>query len=105
MSLSDTIAALGSPPGRSARGVVRLSGGATREVLASILEGPPGPFERGCRRARVRLGARSLPVLLATYRGPASYTGEDSAELLVPGNPHLVERVLAMLTALPGVRH
>jgi tRNA modification GTPase len=105
MPLGDTIAALGSPPGRSARAVIRLSGDATREVLATVLDGGAAPFERRCRPARLRLGSHTLPVLLATYRAPASYTGEDSAELLVPGNPHLVERILTRLTSLPGVRH
>jgi tRNA modification GTPase len=105
MPIGDTIAALSSAPGRSSRAVVRLSGPATREVLAAVLDAPPAPFERSCGRSRLRLGSGSLPILLATYRAPSSYTGEDSAELLVPGNPHLLERILAMLTAFQGVRH
>jgi tRNA modification GTPase len=105
MPIGDTIAALSSAPGRSPRAVVRLSGSATREVLAAVLDGRPAPFERACGRARLRVGAHTLPILLATYRAPASYTGEDSAELLIPGNPHLVERILSLLTGLPGVRH
>lgn len=102
--MGDTITALSSPPGRSARAVVRLSGPATREVLGTVLEGPARPFERECFKGRLRLGEASLPVLVATYRAPASYTGEDGAEVLLPGNPLLVERVLARLAALPGVR-
>jgi tRNA modification GTPase len=40
-----------------------------------------------------------------TFVGPASYTGEDSAELILPGNPDVVRRVLDDLTAHAGVRH
>src|SRR5690606_10734140 len=46
----------------------------------------------------------TLPVLLMTFVGPRSYTGEDAAEFLVPGSPVLLERVLARLASQPGVR-
>jgi tRNA modification GTPase len=107
--MGDTIVAVASAPGRSARAVVRLSGPATREVLASVLEGGPRPWERGCFDGALRTAgadgrARSLPVLVCTYRAPASYTGEDAAEVLLPGNPLLVERIVAILSAIEGVR-
>lgn len=38
------------------------------------------------------------------YDAPRSYTGEAMAELVIPGNPILIERVLARLTSQPGVR-
>jgi tRNA modification GTPase len=104
MSLPDTIAAIASPPGRSVRGIVRLSGAATREALAAVLLPPVRPFERALRPARLAVYGSSLPVLVATYRAPRSYTGEDAAEILLPGNPFLLEEVLRSLTALPGVR-
>lgn len=84
--------------------MIRLSGPATREVLALLLDGPPRPFDRGCAAARLRLGGATLPILLVTYRAPASYTGEDAAEILLPGNPTLVERILTILNSLDGVR-
>src|SRR5690606_38227637 len=46
----------------------------------------------------------TMPVLLMTFVGPRSYTGEDAAELLVPGSPVLLERVLARLASQAGVR-
>ena len=106
MSVADTIVAVASPPGRSARAIVRLSGAATQEVLASVLAMDRGrPFDRGCFRSRLRLGDRlELPVLVSVFRGRASYTGQDSAEILLPGNPALVERVLSRLTEREGVR-
>lgn len=50
------------------------------------------------------MGPSLLPVLIATFRAPASYTGEDSAEILLPGNPVLLEAVLGLLTRLAGLR-
>lgn len=104
MPLGDTIAAIASPPGRSARGMIRISGPAAREVLGTILDPTPRPFDRGCFAARLRIPPGCLPVLVSAFRAPASYTGEDSAEILLPGSPHLLERVLAGITALEGVR-
>jgi tRNA modification GTPase len=84
--------------------MIRISGPATRDALAEALASPPRPFERACFASGLRLGPSRLPVLIATFRAPASYTGEDSAEILLPGNPVLLETVLNLLTALPGVR-
>jgi tRNA modification GTPase len=104
VSLCDTIVAIASPPGRAARGIVRLSGAATREVLAAAMTGPVRPFERGCFVAGLRLESGVLPVLVCTYRGPRSYTGEDSAEILFPGNPRLADRIVEAFTRFDGVR-
>jgi tRNA modification GTPase len=104
MHTGDTIAAIASPPGRSTRGIVRLSGPATREVLATVLAGPPRPFDRLCFRGRLRLGQALLPVLVATYRAPDSYTAEDSAEILLPGNPTLLQRIMDALLSITSVR-
>jgi tRNA modification GTPase len=43
-------------------------------------------------------------VLLIRLPAPRSYTGEESFEVLMPGNPNLVGRVVELLTANPGVR-
>jgi tRNA modification GTPase len=39
----------------------------------------------------------SIPIQLLWYPGPKSYTGEDTIEILLPGNPHLVRRLLDLL--------
>jgi tRNA modification GTPase len=55
--------------------------------------------------AAFRLTERlDLPVLVLRYDAPRSFTGEPVAELVIPGNPNLIERVLARLTSQPGVR-
>jgi tRNA modification GTPase len=84
--------------------MVRLSGGGVREVLAGVLVDGPRPFERECFASRVRIGECAAPCLVMVYRAPASYTGEDMAEVLLPGNPLLLERVLGEMLAMGGGR-
>ncbi|MBX3403319.1 MAG: 50S ribosome-binding GTPase [Phycisphaeraceae bacterium] len=109
-----TIAAGASGPGRSVRAIIRLSGPGALDVLAALLVAPPA----GCPGAaalapgqlvRVALrpgvaAAAALPCLATVFHGPRSFTGEDSAELLLPGSPALVERVLAAILRQPGTR-
>ena len=40
-----------------------------------------------------------LPVIVIAFDAGRSYTAEESVELQVPGNPHLLERVIDMLLA------
>lgn len=82
--------------------MLRVSGPGARTCLRAA--GIEPPAARGAWRAVLRLPWGALPVLAAWFQGPNSYTGEDVAELQVPGNPVLVARVLAHLTAEPGVR-
>ncbi len=98
----DTIAAVASPPGRSLRGIIRLSGPETSDALSAFLHEPPD--KAGAFRGRLNLDCSSLPVLLLTFTAPASYTGEDAAEIQLPGNPDLLNRVLTLLCDQPRVR-
>lgn len=56
---------------------------------------------------RLRLAAGGTPcecpALALVMPGPGSFTGEDCVELLVPGNPSLVDAVVSALVRLPGV--
>lgn len=98
---SDTIAAIATPAGRSARAVIRISGQGTFDLLRTRLG--IADRQRGCTTGRLELsGGRTFPVLVAVFPAPASYTGEDAAEVFMPGNPMLVERALA--TLLDGAR-
>ena len=99
-SLLDTIAALATPLGRSAIAVVRISGDRTREILARIAPEFPGDPEP--RRAHlvgfVDSRGETIDRGLATlYAAPASYTGEDAAELSVHGSPVVVGELLRAL--------
>ncbi|MEC9374473.1 MAG: GTPase [Planctomycetota bacterium] len=101
--LGDTIAACSSPPGWSARALIRVSGPDVMGVVAALLR--PARSESGAFITRIDLGEGvDLPALAILFRAPRSYTGEDGLELQIPGNPHLVERVLGRLCAEAGVR-
>jgi tRNA modification GTPase len=96
----DTIAALASPPGRGALAVIRLSGPATRDLLAALFRAP-APVEP----RRARLGELVHPqsgevldrAVAVFYEEPHSYTGDDLAELTVHAGPAVVEGALEAL--------
>lgn len=99
MRTGDTITAICSPPGRSARGILRISGPNAFEIIESTLKTDatqqPIDFTRGIRRAHLQLGAAStLPCLVAIYPSPHSYTAEDTVEIITAGNPHLLNRLI-----------
>jgi tRNA U34 5-carboxymethylaminomethyl modifying GTPase MnmE/TrmE len=109
---SHTILAPASATGRSPRAIVRLSGPETFPTLLAMLDSvePIGALNpgigltRGAYRARFRLAVGPLPVLVLAFPSPRSYTGQDVAELLLPGNPHVVGLVCERLQRQPGVR-
>jgi tRNA modification GTPase len=98
------IAAVATGPGRSALALVRLSGPGTIGLCGRVFERVP---EAGgmCVRTRLMMDEHAgVPCLLVRFDGPRSYTGEDGAEIVLPGNPHLLSRVLERLLREPGVR-
>lgn len=101
----ETIFALSSAPGRAGVAVVRLSGPRAGGVLEAVCGTRPEP-----RRAVVRSIGDPLTMVLIDrglvlwLPGPASFTGEDTAELHVHGGRAVVKAVLAVLAALPGCR-
>jgi tRNA modification GTPase len=97
--LSDPIAALATPPGRSALAVVRLSGDGAFEVAARVV----APFRSDRPRTALLATFRDAaghPIdrgLYTIFPGPASYTGEDLVELSCHGG---LMAPTALLTAL-----
>jgi tRNA modification GTPase len=94
----DTIAACATPWGRGAIAVVRVSGPRCREI-ASCVAGPLPPPRRASLRRYVDAEGAIDEGLVTCFPGPRSYTGEDLCELSLHGNPLLVERLLAALSA------
>ncbi len=99
--LTDPIAALATPPGRSALAVVRLSGQGAFEVAAQVIQGfttrhprvallasfhdpDGGPIDRG---------------LYTVFPAPNSYTGEDLVELSCHGGLLVPTRLVSALHA------
>lgn len=99
--LSDPIAALATPPGRSAIAVVRLSGDGAFSIAARVVEGfrplPPRVSHLGTfRRAD---GSAIDQGLYTAYPAPASYTGEDMVEFSTHGGFIAPTSLLAALYA------
>src|SRR5882762_6955172 len=100
MGSPDTIAAIASPAGRGAVGVIRVSGPLVPQIATAILGCVPAP-----RQARfssfLDAQGRSVDEGLALYfPAPASYTGEHVLELHGHGGALIVDMVLQRLLEL-----
>ena len=98
---NDTIAAIASPPGPGLRGIVRLSGPAAIAIVLTDYI-PDGKQVLPPPRARVSSGSLRvdglrplLPVMLAFWPAPRTYTGQDVVEVHLVGAMPLVNLVLA----------
>jgi tRNA modification GTPase len=93
---SDTIAAQATPPGAGALAVLRLSGPAAFASAAAFLRpAPKNPLHGQARVLAVRDGERLIDKAVAVFfRGPASYTGEDTVEITCHGSPYIVRTIL-----------
>ena len=100
-----TIVALASGRGRAGVAVIRISGPAAGSLLEQMAGVVPAP--RVAARAALR-DPRSGQVLddglVLWFPAPASYTGEDVAELHVHGGAAVVSAALGALCARQGVR-
>ena len=91
---TDTIAAISTPPGPGAIGILRLSGPGAVPIAEKCFK-PLG--SKGLREHKPRKlvygdlldgDKQAIDRVLCTYSlGPASYTGEDMAELQCHGSP------------------
>jgi tRNA modification GTPase len=96
VSPDDPIAALATPAASSALAVIRVSGTGSLDLLASTVRGARKPADlRGqtIRRFTIWDGAEKVDdVLLAVYRAPRSYTGEEGAEIFCHGSLPVIQR-------------
>lgn len=104
----DTIVALGTPPGRGALAVIRLTGDGAIEIAGRHIS--PWPIKpREARLCTVHDGNRTLDQAVVTvYIAPQSFTGEDIVEISTHGGYVVPASVMAALVnsgareALPG---
>ena len=117
----DSIAALASAWGESAIAVIRVSGRDSLQRLAGLFRTRAGAGQ-GAAAGSGRLAEtpghtlrhgllvdaeREEPVdevVVAVYRGPRSYTGEDGAEVFCHGSPAVIKKILELLRRA-GFRH
>ena len=103
---ADTIAAISTPPGPGAIGILRLSGPRSVDIAQACFR-PLGkkPLAEHPTRSLVygdlldRDGQPIDRVLCTFSRGPASYTGEDTAEFQCHGSPMVLSLGLEALFA------
>ena len=100
-----TICALSTAQGRAGIAVVRISGKAALGTLEALCAGKvPAPRMAGLRVLRDPRGGGILDRgLVLWFPGPASFTGEDMAELHLHGGRAVIAGVLDALGAL-GLR-
>ena len=104
LSPDDPIAALATPLASSALAVIRVSGPGCLQLLGKLAKGARPPAEQ--RRNRVSRfticdGDEEVDeVMLAVYRAPRSYTGQDSAEITCHGSIPVIQRLLSLLTRI-----
>lgn len=109
MPSSETIVAVSSPPGSSARAIVRLSGPEAIVCAEKLFvsqaksQKPKAKIEADWH---ITLGSLTVPAFVAPVpcmlmmmRGPRSYTREDVVEFHVPGSPPVVSGVLEAVLA------
>ncbi len=100
---NDTIAALATPQGIGAIGVIRVSGNKAIEIADSLF-----PSKRLSQQASHTLHVGSLwfegnkldEVVISLYKAPHSYTGEDVVEISCHGSPFIQNNILAVLAKL-----
>ncbi len=103
MAPAATIFALASGAGRAGVAVIRLSGPSAGAALSALAGRLPPPRWAALRRLRDAAGAALDDALVLWFPAPASFTGEDVAELHLHGGAAVVAAVAAALTAL-GLR-
>lgn len=91
----DTILALSTPAGASALAVIRISGSEcitlTEQFISKRVKVGAVVY------AKLRDGDEVIDdVVIATWKGPHSYTGEDVVEITCHGNMVIVERILKL---------
>ncbi|MBT5266145.1 MAG: tRNA uridine-5-carboxymethylaminomethyl(34) synthesis GTPase MnmE [Rhodospirillaceae bacterium] len=106
MSAGDTIYAESTAPGRAAVAVVRISGRNTWECLVGLgITQALTPRSAALRRLRdPGLGLDLDQALVLWFPAPASFTGEDVAELQVHGGRTVVAAIAAVLSRMDDVR-
>lgn len=103
MSAADTIYALASGAAAGAVAVLRLSGPGTGAAIRRLAGSLPPPRRASLRWLRAPDGEILDHALVLWFPGPASYSGEDSAELHLHGGRSVIAGVMEALTAV-GLR-
>ena len=99
MTVSDTIAAISTPPGEGAIAVVRISGAKAIEIADKIFRGKekPSRFPSHVQHLGEIFSAENQLIdqaVVSVHRAPASYTGEALVEISCHGGTLVSAEVL-----------
>lgn len=100
--LNKNICALATPQGQGAIAVIRLSGEDTPEIVGKIFTpaGGKAPLPYKMQFGAIKDGERLIDeCLVVTFKGPHSYTGENSAEIYCHGSQYIVQEIIKLLLA------
>jgi tRNA modification GTPase len=101
MNQGTTIAALSTPSGEGAIGVIRLSGPKTLEIIgAHTSTSIQNAKANTVHFARFKIGLEILDeVVVTVFKAPRSYTGEDVCEISFHGSSFILNSALEALIA------
>jgi tRNA modification GTPase len=100
-----TIFALSSGHGKAGVAVIRISGAATETVLRAMSKLFPAPRHATLATlSNPETGEALDRGLLLWFPAPASFTGEDMAELHIHGGRAVLEALFHVLARFPGLR-
>ncbi|MEM6711565.1 MAG: tRNA uridine-5-carboxymethylaminomethyl(34) synthesis GTPase MnmE [Pseudomonadota bacterium] len=103
--MSDTVVALSSGLVPSGVAVIRISGPTAANAVMALAGALPPARQATLRRLRdPRCGSALDDALVLFFPGPASFTGEDVAELHCHGGVAVVEGVIDALLSVDDVR-
>jgi len=98
--IDDTITAVSSPSsaGQGARSIIRMSGPRTLAILKEIFQPDRDFAKRGIVKGKIRIDDElQIEATVYVFFGPASYTGEDLAEIHIFAAEIVVQQVLRKL--------
>jgi len=104
MQFPDTIFALSSGKPPSGVAVIRISGPGSQAALEAVAGNVPAARKAVLATLRAPDGEAIDRGLAIFFPGPASFTGEDCAELHLHGGRAVVSAMLATLSGFDGVR-
>ncbi len=101
MSNFDTIVARATPSGKGAIAVVRVSGPMAFPMVDELLKSKLSLKKSHTAYLRQFFDEQGMidEALALLFRGPNSYTGEDTIEISVHGSDYIVNRLIAALLA------
>ena len=98
--MTETIAAIATPPGRGGVGIIRVSGDAVPAIAEQLIGVLPNARYAALAKFAAADGSTIDQGLAVYFAAPASYTGEHVLELHGHGGPVVMDQLLARVLEL-----